>query len=218
MIIKELTLLSDNLAATKQFYTRILGLSIVNETTSTLSFAAGATLLCFEQSTNLRPRYHFAFNIPYTHVMGTFRQMSTRVELLPISENSKLADFINWNAKSFYFHDNNGNILEFIGRHDLPDGDKISFDSSFILSVSEIGLPVKNVKEECEKLIKKYHCGYFAKQPPSDTFSVLGEDTGLLIIVPVGRNWYPTANHPAEAFRIKVVIVDSEQEVPLLYE
>lgn len=31
MTIKELTLLSDNLAETKQFYTRILGLPIVSE-------------------------------------------------------------------------------------------------------------------------------------------------------------------------------------------
>ncbi|RDB05595.1 VOC family protein [Runella aurantiaca] len=216
MIIKELTLLSDNLAETKQFYTRILGLRIVGEETSTLSFSAGATLLCFEQSTNLRPRYHFAFNIPYTAVMNAFSQMSKKVDLLPISENSKLADFVNWNAKSFYFYDNNGNILEFIGRNDLPDGDKM--DSSFILSVSEIGLPVENVKDECEKLINKHRLEYFAKQPPSDTFSVIGEDTGLLIIVPDGRNWYPTGNHPAEAFKIKLVMLNAEREVTLLYE
>lgn len=218
MTIKELTLLSDNLAETKQFYTRILGLSIVSEETSTLSFAAGTTLLCFEKSTNLRPRYHFAFNIPYISVMDAFSQMSNKVDLLPISESSKLADFVNWNAKSFYFYDNNGNILEFIGRNDLPDGDKISFDSSFILSVSEIGLPVENVKDECEKLITEYRLGYFAKQPPSDTFSVIGQETGLLIIVPVGRNWYPTNNHPAEAFKIKVVFLIAEREVTLLYE
>ncbi|NBB21162.1 hypothetical protein GVN20_17485 [Runella sp. CRIBMP] len=216
MTIKELTLLSDNLAETKQFYARILGLPIVSENTSALSFAAGATLLCFEQSTNLRPHYHFAFNIPYTSVMDAFSQMSKKVEILPISENSKLADFVNWNAKSFYFYDNNGNILEFIGRNDLPDRDKM--DSPFILSVSEIGLPVENVKDECEKLINQHHLGYFDKQPPSDTFSVIGEDTGLLIIVPVGRNWYPTENHPSEAFKIKVVILNAERETPLLYE
>jgi len=151
-------------------------------------------------------------------VMNAFRQMSNKVDLLPISESSKLADFVNWNAKSFYFYDNNGNILEFIGRNDLPDGDKISFDSSFILSVSEIGLPVENVKDECEKLIKENRLGYFVKQPPSDTFSVIGQDTGLLIIVPVGRNWYPTTNHRAEAFKIKVVIVNAEREATLLYE
>lgn len=216
MTIKELTLLSDNLAETKQFYARILGLPIVSEKTSALSFAAGATLLCFEQSTNLRPRYHFAFNIPYTSVMDAFSQMSKKVEILPISENSKLADFVNWNAKSFYFYDNNGNILEFIGRNDLPDRDKM--DSPFVLSVSEIGLPVENVKDECEKLINEHRLGYFDKQPPSDTFSVIGEDTGLLIIVPVGRNWYPTENHPSEAFKIKVVILNAERETPLLYE
>ena len=38
--------------------------------------------------------------------------------LLPYSAKEEIADFSSWNAKAFYFHDNNGNILELITHYD----------------------------------------------------------------------------------------------------
>ncbi len=206
MIIKELTLLTDNLLETEQFYTQSLGLSVVSKEAAAVTFAAGETLLRFEQSTNRQPRYHFAFNIPYNAILDAFAYMSVKLDILPISETNRIADFANWNAKAFYFYDNNGNIVEFIGRFDLGRHDPPTFTPSAIQSVSEMGLPVENVKEECEKLIARGGFPYFDKQPPCETFSVLGEDTGLLIMVPVGRHWYPTADMAAEAHPVKLRI------------
>ncbi|WP_428658182.1 VOC family protein [Runella sp.] len=217
MIIKELTLLTDDLIETERFYTEVLGLTMVDKTESGVSFSAGATLLRFEKSTGQKPRYHFAFNIPTNTVDDAFRQMSAKLELLPISDISKIADFVNWNAKSFYFYDNNSNILEFIGRFDLGKQETSSFTAASVLCVSEIGLPVKNVKKECEALISRYGFAYFAKQPPSDTFSVIGEDTGLLIVVPIGRNWYPTNDMASEAHYVRLIIMHSGKEMTLSY-
>jgi catechol 2,3-dioxygenase-like lactoylglutathione lyase family enzyme len=206
MIIQELTLLTDHLAQTEQFYTQHLGLSVLSKEASAVTFAAGETLLRFEASAHRQPRYHFAFNIPYNAILDAFAYMSSKLEILPISETNRIADFANWNAKAFYFYDNNGNIVEFIGRFDLGRHDKPTFTPSAIQSVSEMGLPVENVKEECEKLIARGGFPYFEKQPPCETFSVLGEDTGLLIMVPIGRNWYPTTNIAAEAHPVKLRI------------
>lgn len=215
MIIKELTLLTDQLAETEQFYTQHLGLSVANKEAAAVTFAAGETLLRFEQSTNRQPRYHFAFNIPYNAILDAFAYMSAKLDILPISETNRIADFANWNAKAFYFYDNNGNIVEFIGRFDLGRHDPPTFTPSAIQSVSEMGLPVENVKEECEKLIARGGFPYFEKQPPCETFSVLGEDTGLLIMVPVGRNWYPTADMAAEVHPVKMRISHAGRELEL---
>lgn len=190
MIIRELTLLTDNLIETEQFYTERLGLSLTNKETNAVTFQAGETLLRFEKSGIPRhPRYHFAFNIPYNAVLDAFAFMSSTLDILPVSATVNIADFANWNAKAFYFYDNNGNIVEYIGRFDLGRHDPPTFTPSAIQSVSEMGLPVKNVKEECEKLMARGGLSYFVKQPPCETFSVLGDDSGLLIMVPIGRNW-----------------------------
>lgn len=215
MIIKELTLLTAHLAETEQFYTELLGLSVVSKEAAAMTLAAGETLLRFEESTNRQPRYHFAFNIPYNAILDAFAYMSAKLDILPISETTHIADFANWNAKAFYFYDNNGNIIEFIGRFDLGRHDKPTFTPSAIQSVSEMGLPVENVKEECEKLIARGGFPYFAKQPPCETFSVLGEDTGLLIMVPIGRNWYPTTDTAAETHPVRMRIRHAGHELDL---
>lgn len=206
MIIKELTLLTDNLIETEQFYTERLGLPMMHKEATAVTLAAGETLLRFKKSTGRHARYHFAFNIPYNAVLEAFAYMSSKLEMIPIAETTHIADFANWNAKAFYFYDNNGNIVEFIGRFDLGRHDPPTFTPSAIQSVSEIGLPVENVKEECEKLIARGGLAYFAKQPPCETFSVLGDDSGLLILVPIGRNWYPTADMASEAHPVKMRI------------
>ena len=50
-----------------------------------------------------------------------FAWANKKVELIPITPTSNIADFKNWNAKAFYFYDNNQNIVEFIARFDLDN-------------------------------------------------------------------------------------------------
>ena len=79
-------------------------------------------LIFDEIDTTGNPFYHFAFNIPSNKFEEAFQWMQTRVDLLWLDDyKSYIADFTNWNAKSFYFTDPAGNILEFISRFDLDD-------------------------------------------------------------------------------------------------
>lgn len=203
MNILELELLTDNINETETFYNNSIGLKTISKNNSSISFAAGATKLTFRASRNLNPVYHFAFDIPNNKLTEAFNRIEQETEILEVIPPDKIADFYNWNAKSFYFYDNNGNILEFIARYDLDNASDKPFDGSSIRSVSEIGFVAKNVSDLSDEICKKYGLSIFSKQPKLNKFIVLGTDTGLFILVEEDRNWYPT-DKKAKSFWTKV--------------
>ncbi len=199
MNIPELQLLSSDIPQTKKFYHEILGMPIIHADDSTIKISAGKSALQFNKVNNLNPFYHFAFTIPANKFDEAFTWANTKLELITITPTSTIADFKNWNAKAFYFYDNNQNIIEFIARFDLDiNSDKI-FDGSSIFSISEIGLVVDNAKEYSEKLLEEHSLNFFSRQPPQDDFVAIGDDNGLFIVVNNNRNWYPTSK-PAGKF------------------
>ena len=204
MNIHELELLTDSITETELFYNNIVGLKTVSKNNSSVSFAAGATQLTFRSSENINPVYHFAFDMPNNKLLEAFAWIEKKTEILEIVPPEKIADFYNWNAKSFYFYDNNGNILEFIARLSLDNASEKPFDGSSILSVSEIGFVTKNVSKLSDEMFNKYGLSGFSKQPKLEKFIVLGTDTGLFILVEENRDWYPT-HQKANSFWTKVV-------------
>jgi catechol 2,3-dioxygenase-like lactoylglutathione lyase family enzyme len=204
MNILELELLSDDVHETEVFYNQVLGLDTLYRDHSSVSFHAGATKLTFHSSQNLKPVYHFAFDVPNNKLLEAFSWIESKTEIMYVIPPDKIADFYNWNAKSFYFYDNNRNILEFIARDDLDNASEKSFDGKSILSVSEIGLVSKNVAEQCDELFDKYGLTAYSKQPKLPKFIVLGTVTGLFILVEENRDWYPT-DKKSKSFWTKVV-------------
>lgn len=203
MQILEIQLLSNDIDKTEQFYHHLLGLETIAKDHSTVSFSAGTSKLTFIRSDKINPFYHFAFNIPGNKISEAFSYISPKTEILETSPSEQVADFTTWNAKAFYFYDNNGNILEFIARFDLDNNIRQKFDSSLILSISEIGIAVDNAAIQGEQIRSAYHFSYFEKQAPKDDFMVIGDDHGLLIFVDIQRNWFPT-NKPAEKHWTKI--------------
>ncbi len=204
MKILEIELLSDDIHETEIFYNTIIGLPTVSKDKSSISFATAFTKLTFRSSDAIRPVYHFAFDIPHNRLNEAFALMEKKTTILDVVSPEKIADFHNWNAKSFYFYDNNGNILEFIARYDLDNTSEKPFDGSSVLSISEVGFVSKNVSQLSEELFDKYGLSVFSKQPKLDKFIVLGTDTGLFILVEEDRDWYPT-HIKAKSFWTKVV-------------
>jgi catechol 2,3-dioxygenase-like lactoylglutathione lyase family enzyme len=194
MKIIELTLLTDDISETEKFYSDRLGIKIFEKSKTTISFTVGTTLLTFIKSTNQNPVYHFAFNIPNNKLDEALSFIENTIGIITTNENDKIAHFENWNAKSFYFKDNNGNILELITRFDLDNKSDKGYNNSLIQSVSEIGISVDNVLNECDNNILKYNLNYFAKQKPVETFAALGDDNGLIIFAKNKRSWFPTDN------------------------
>lgn len=217
MEILEIELLTNDIEATIGFYTKILGLQIISRNKHWVSFAAGATKLTFRFLKKEKPVYHFAFDIPNNQLIDVFAWVESRTKILEVIPPDKIADFHNWNAKSFYFYDNNGNILECIARFNLENKSEKPFDSTSIVSISEIGFVAKNVSKFCDELVYKYGLPVFSLQPKLDKFIVLGTETGLFILAKEGKDWYPT-KIKAKSFWSKVVfsINGKTQEIEVI--
>jgi catechol-2,3-dioxygenase len=216
MDILEIELLTDNIEETSNFYSGLLGFEKVYADTKTISFKTGQSVLTFKESDNLKPKYHFAFNIPCNKLDEAITWTSSRTKLIITTTNKIIIDFNDWNAKSIYFYDNNGNILEFIARYDLNNLSEKPFNISSIESISEIGIVADKPLELSDELITKNKLSYFSKGSKSDAFVALGDDLGLFVIVKTNRNWFPT-NEPAEKYltKIKVKINNLTTELTL---
>src|SRR5258708_11611611 len=142
MLLKEVQLQTNHLSALNNFYKEVLELTTGHSDKKSIVVTAGKSKLIFEETdADVNPFYHFAFNIPSNKFEEAFEWMKQKVELLWLEDyKSYIADFVNWHAKSFYFTDPAGNILELIARFDLNDIADEKFSSTHIRNISEIGL------------------------------------------------------------------------------
>jgi len=192
MKIIELHLLSNDLVNTATFYNEILGLPIVYQNDSAIKFSAGTSSLIFKRTFDIDPFYHFAFNIPASKFEAAFGWLISKLPVIQITPSIDIADFKSWNAKAFYFYDNNNNIVEMIARFDLDNNSALPFSGESICCVSEIGLVVDDAATYGLSIMEAYGVSYFSKQVPQPGFVALGDDDGLLIVVDKNRDWYPT--------------------------
>lgn len=205
MDILEIEILTNNLDETEGFYSKNLGLEIVNKDHNSISFLAGQSTLTFVKTDKLKPKYHFAFNIPHNKLDEAIMWTSAKVDLIKNADNEIVTNFENWNAKAIYFYDNNANIVEFIARFDLKNETSKPFDISSIQSISEIGIVTDAPIKLADRLAEENNINSFAKGFKSETFATLGNDNGLFIIVATNRKWYPTVQE-AEKHYTKVKI------------
>ena len=210
MEIKEVTLFTHNLIAVRNFYSNELELELLEHSGSELCYKAGASQLRFKSITGCKPYYHLAFNIPPKLLEEALKWLKGHAQLIAW-QGKELIDFPNWNARSLYFYDPVGNILEFIARQDLPANSRLDFDRDCILNISEIGIVNDPVFELQKKLENEYGVPVFARQTPNNEFCPMGDDNGLLIVVTAHRNWFPTAV-PCKPFPLQVTFtVDNGQ-------
>ena len=97
----------------------------------------------------------------------------------------EVVDYAHWNAHSVFFLDPAGNVVEYIARHDLKNGDTGAFGWPDILCVSEIALVVDDVRAAAETVtraaaVQQYKGG-------DEQFMALGDEWGLLLLMKKGR-------------------------------
>lgn len=190
MIIDSLILQTASLHRTRLFYNKTLELPIVEENDQSIAFQAGRTRLVFTETQESRPYYHFAFNITANRFSDSFEWINRKLDILPADDGLPIIVYPNWNAQSFYFYDNNGSILEFIARFDLPYTSSEPFSIRDIREISEIGLVTDQVQQLAGELEEK-GVPYFAKGPRLPDFIAMGDDYGLLLVSQRGRGWVP---------------------------
>ena len=222
MNIRMITAEALDLAVLKEFYSKTLCLSLAEESNESFTIAIGQTELEFRQHTgSLHPVYHFAINIPANKIEEATTWLLSKSTLIsPVGTTDYIVDFTNWNARSIYFFDPAGNILELIARFDLDNATEAPFSSQQFLSVSEVALVF--AKEEFDaktkKLLSDFNLSYFSKQPPLESFRAVGDDEGLFIISAEGRAWYPTKDKFAERAPLKVYFSNDSVDSLLEYD
>ncbi len=192
MKIKTITIQTADIKATTAFYHDLLGIPVQAQQQDRITFSIGSSLLTFETGTTDQPVYHLAFDIPHNQLEAAYAWLSQKTEVLPVAEGSVFSEFERWNARSIYFFDNNGNILELICRLDLDNASGVAFDAGALLHISEIGIVCKAVPAYVQTLQQQYGLPLYTKQPPADNFTVLGDEEGLFVLVEEGRSWFPT--------------------------
>ena len=100
-------------------------------------------------------KYHFAFNIPANQPEEAIIWAYNRIELIRNPETHLITNFDNWRAQAVYFYDNNGNLVEFIGRTDLNNNSDAEFSSKSILNISEIGIVTDHPLNLANRLLNK---------------------------------------------------------------
>jgi catechol 2,3-dioxygenase-like lactoylglutathione lyase family enzyme len=112
--------------------------------------------------------HHFAFHVA---------DLEPWQQRLDVGEEH---DFSSWGgARAVYFRDPEQNVVELIARPQArPE-----------LSLAEVGLPVDDVPAAVEALQHELELPTYDDW--DESFAPLGDDDGLLIVVRVGRGWFP---------------------------
>lgn len=189
MHIHEINLIvgSDERDALMQFYAQVIGLP-----TQWHEILVGTSRIGFSPPDAFwglpgNPQ-HFAVNIPENQIEEARDWLVARVPLIE-ANGETIFHFENWNAHAVYFRDPVGNVVELIARHTLHNASHDPFSVNSFLCVSEIGIAADDVPQAAQLLQDRYDLPVYGV--PSTTFTALGDENGLLIVVPVGREWFP---------------------------
>jgi catechol-2,3-dioxygenase len=213
----ELQAATSAMSAMKTFYGKTLDLRIMNEGADRFTVEAGETKITFVSSADLAdgraPFYHFAFNIPENKILKALEWQKARTPLLAIPERNRAAgyppevvDYSHWNAHSIFFLDPGGNVVEYIARHDLENGDTAPFSWGDLLYASEIGLVVDDVPATATTL--KDVAAIEPYRAPSEQFTAMGDEYGLLLVMKRGRviDFTGDASHGVGVYKTAVTI------------
>ena len=199
--IKELIIKTINFKDQIHFYEKLIGLKLIELNKFQASFQIGQSTLKLIESENFYP-YHIAINIPCNKENEALAWLKKRVNVLK-ADGNEIQDFNYWNAKAIYFYDLDKNIIEFISRKNLKNESNENFNSKSLLEISEIGMPVNDIKSTYTSLnkrmkIKKFDGGF-------ERFCAIGDEEGLFICINKNlKDWFPTGDkaHSSE-FDIK---------------
>jgi catechol-2,3-dioxygenase len=162
--------------------------------------AYGASRIRFERGPVVCS--HFAVNVPPERFEEAVAWARERADLVDDD-----VPFPAWLARSAYFFDPGGNIVELIARERAPGED-------LFLEISEVGLPVSDVAAAVEWFEGELDLPHFSGNRRD--FSAVGDDRGLFIVVPVGRPWLFT-EEPAPDAPLRVTLeseLSGEHVVP----
>lgn len=185
---KTIEITVSNYEETVAFYTEFLGLPYLerNQERTVIDFVDQQFILHHDHANN-GYYYHIAFNI-MRNSFAYLKESLARKIRLAIEDGKDEINYPLFNAKSFYFIDPAGNIMEFITRDkEMSHPEKQSF-RKLIYGIGEVGFPAKDAIAIVNKL-KNYTVEVYNE--PNEVINFVGNiDYGeIFIIVTEGRRW-----------------------------
>jgi catechol 2,3-dioxygenase-like lactoylglutathione lyase family enzyme len=179
--------------AQRAFYGEALGLPIEDGSDGRFTAVAGGTRITFAPVADRAPIAHLAFNVPENRIEAGRDWVAERTPVLPLpGDLGEIMDFSFWNAHALYFDDAEGNVLELIARHNLPNASDDAFGPGSLLEVSEVGCQSPDVGVVASWLEEELGLPFFSGD--RENFAAVGDERGVFILVPEGRPWLPTDN------------------------
>jgi catechol-2,3-dioxygenase len=200
----EVELSVPDLEAARAFYTDVLQL-VELPAESGIALAAWHTRLRLREAPAVeRPHYHFAFGVPLARFEAARRLVAAHTPLIT-ADGDEVIVHASWDAVAFYFRDPAGSILECIARRWEPEDDPSVPEAPGIRSVCEVGLVVDDVPAMAATLRTALGVAPF-RGSEGETFTALGDEEGLLIVVQRGREWYPSTGLAAAAAPLRLTL------------
>jgi len=111
-------------------------------------------------------------------------------EDLYVKEFLMLGRYAHKKFTDFNFSEDDRNIVtESINETGIKNRSDEKFSGKSLLNLSELGIPVKDVEKFYTELRQSLDIPVFSGD--LKTFTAAGDESGLFIIVPDGRKWYP---------------------------
>lgn len=185
-----------SLKSLREFYNGKIGFEVLEESEKRLTIAGGKTAITFlkVESTDSFPWYHFAFNIPQNKILPAREWHLKRGPLIETPPHQRDPSYPNdvryfghWNAHSLFFWDPAGNLVEYIARHDMDNDAAGDFSVKDIHYASEIGFIVNDQQDAARQLNKAFGLAAYPKD--TNFWWAMGNETGLLLCLPKGREW-----------------------------
>ncbi|MCA0980281.1 VOC family protein [Exiguobacterium aestuarii] len=182
MRITETMLYTNRLDEMKRFYTEKLGLSVIEEDSTSFRINLGEDTLVFQEAATVQERqYHFAINIPSNRFKEAKEWIKSRVSLLREDGEDEIY-FEGIDASSLYFYDADENVVELIARHSINrESDAEVFSTDDFLGIGEMSLTAVDPLHVAQELtnieihrrdgkpIDEHHLNFLGA-PNSDTY------------------------------------------------
>ncbi|WP_075035962.1 VOC family protein [Halobacillus dabanensis] len=191
MEIKLVTLLTKDMEKLKRFYVDFLGFELVEERGEGFRLKVGKSELEFMQADKGDdPFYHFAFNIPF-HLFTDAKKWARERMVLNTEEGEDEIEFPQLSARSFYFWDPAGNMVEFIARKNVCYLEEKAFSAGCLKDISEVSLTVANVLEAMGELERSGLKSRDNEPIQRTCLNFLGDNGthSYLLLVERGRRW-----------------------------
>ncbi|WP_339194501.1 VOC family protein [Solibacillus sp. FSL R5-0449] len=209
MNIEHITMYASNFEATKQFYIAKLEFPLHSEESDRFTILVGGTAVTFTKAPlNENPFYHFAFDIPSNQFEEAKAWTKGKVTLSKEQGKDEVY-FEGIDAKSIYFEDPAGNIVEFICRFSDAKQNTTPFNASSLQKVSEMSIVVKDKLKSASAFHEVSIFERDHKEISAEGLTFMGarEDASYLLFVNEGRTWF-FSNKKAEVFPLEVLLTD----------